>query len=1130
MAVGSSIDIRTWLEEVGLGRYADLFVQHEISYEVLPELTALDIDRLALPTGPRRQVIVAIRELTHGTQARRAEDAAERRQVTVMLCDLVGSTALSTRMDPEDYRALMEAYREICEEVLTHYDGHVAQWRGDAMMAYTGWPNAYEDAAERGVRAALDIVREVKKVKAEPALQVRIGLATGTVVVGAVSRADDAVARLAVGDTPNLAARLQELATPDEVIIASRTRRLVGGSFELTDLGTSDLKGITGSTQAWRVVKVATTPGRFEASRGDRLTPLVGRAEELALLQQLLRQADGGAGQATLVSGEAGIGKSRLISELRRHAEAHGPRVLRFQCSPYTRNSAFWPWTDHIERALDFAREDAPAKRLERLEYWLRRELERPLEDVRFIGSLASLPCEARYGPLPLTPQKYKEETLRALVGMVEAAARRGCRLLLFEDLHWVDPTTLEVLDLLMARLPTIPLLAVLTHRPEFGGRWQDQSHVKAISLSRLLPAQCLQMVSRLIGGRSMPSGLAERIVETTDGVPLFVEELTQSILESGQLKANGDRYEDAGAAQAIAVPATLTDSLMARLDRSLPVKEIAQIGAVIGREFSYEVIAAVSARPGTELEDLLERLEASGLVSCQGTPPKATFVFKHALVQKVAYESLLKSRRQKLHLDIARVLEKRFPHLKDTEPEVLAEHFTNAELFAESVPYWLRAGQNALVRLALTEAIAHLQQGLAAAAKMPPSDARDAQELECRVLLSTAWEAYGGWPAPQLAEVLKPALPLARAAGQPRALARALWGVWVQLMSVGPVAESLVWAQQLLDEGRQRDDEEMQIVGHMSVMVTNFWLGYPRVVEQHARAILARYDRARHGHIVRSMNHDPKTLAGIYLTQVLWMLGYPDQAVALVPARDAHAREVAHPFDTGFALTLGAWVFHYRREPEQQRARSETIQHIAQETGLPFLSEVLAPFLNDGLALAQQGLLAEGIEQMQKGIQYWEGSGAMTVTPYVRSRLGEALALQGDVAAGLTHVDAMLEQIAKPGWEERSHLAEVLRLKGWMLALKGDNEGAERSYRVSLDWAREQQAKSWELRTATSLARLWQAQSRPAEARALLAPVYDWFTEGFDTPDLAEARALLAALSGELQATPVTTPRRVGM
>jgi predicted ATPase len=733
--------------------------------------------------------------------------------------------------------------------------------------------------------------------------------------------------------------------------------------------------------------------------------------------------------------------------------------------------------------------------------------------DAELFADMVSLRNDGRYRGLNLSAIQRRDRTLEVLIGQIEALAQINPVLMIFEDAQWADPTSLEALGQAVNRIANRRVLLIVTFRPEFDAPWIGHPHVTALTINRLGQREVSAMIDRVVGGnKSLAESVREDIIERTDGIPLFVEELTKAVLEAESHRA----AEHAIAVippPALEVPASLHASLMARLDR-LPAKEVAQIGAAIGREFSYELVAAVAPGPKAVLKHALERLTASGLAFRRGTPAEATYSFKHALVQDAAYDSLLKSKRQELHAKIARAIEERFPNIKATQPEVLAHHYTRAGLFKQGAAYWLEAGQKALSGMALTEAVAHLEAGLGVIGNLPASEARDRSELECRVLLGTAWEAYRGWPAPQLAEVLKPALPLARAARQPKLLAPTLWGLWVQMMSVGPVAESLVWAEELLSAGEDLADEELLLVGHMAVMVTNFWLGNPLVVERHARAIMERYVQERHGQIVKSVNHDPKTLAGIYLPLVLWMLGYPDRAVAIVHERDSHARRIGHPFDSGFVLTLGAWVFHYRREPEKQYACNKAIQKLARDSGLPFLSEVLAPFLSTGISLAQMGRLSEGIEHMQTGIRLWESAGARTVTPYIRSRLGEALALSGDVEGGLSHVDAMLEQISRPGWQERGHLAEILRLKGWMLSLKGDFAGAEKNYLASFDWARQQQAKSWELRTATSLARLWQAQRKRKQAYDLLAPVYSWFTEGFDTKDLIEAKALIAELT----------------
>ena len=673
----TAVDVASWLRNLGLERYEAAFRENDVSAEDLCHLTADDLKELGVAAvGHRRRLLVAIAKLQDDAaspQAVRPTDdhlasisAGERRQLTVMFCDLVGSTALSEKLDPEELRSLLHAYRTLCGDVIARYDGFVARYVGDGILTYFGWPTAHEEDAERAVRAALEIVHTVKRASSTEDLSVRIGIATGPVVVGETAGAGDQ-SKLAVGSTPNLAARLQGLAAADQIVIAASTRRLVGNAFELTDLGEHDLKGIAEPVHAWRVERALVTESRFDANRGgSALTPLVGREEELDLLLRRWSQAKDGEGQVVLLSGEPGIGKSRILSALRERLEAQGVQALRFQCSPYYVNSAFWPIIDNFERALKFTRDETADAKLDKLEALIVTHYGRPLADVRFVASILSIPCEERYGALPMTPQKHKDETLRTLVDLTEAAARQQPSVMLFEDAHWADPTTLEVLDLLIDRVRTVPLLVVLTHRPEFQSRWSEQGHVGALNLSKLTRTQSAAMVSTLAGGKALPAALLEQILTRTDGVPLFVEELTKSILESGELKEAGDHYEYAGSARAVTIPATLRDSLMARLDRFMPVKEIAQIGAAIGREFSYELIAAVAPMPQAQLDDALAQLSESGLAFRRGTPPDAVYTFKHALVQDAAYDSLLKSRRQELHAKIARVIEAALPEHQD--------------------------------------------------------------------------------------------------------------------------------------------------------------------------------------------------------------------------------------------------------------------------------------------------------------------------------------------------------------------------------------------------------------------------------------------------------------------------------
>ncbi len=611
----AAVNVGSWLRNLGLEQYEAAFRENGVSGEVLRHLTADDLKELGVAAvGHRRQLLVAIAELRDGapSAARPAENqlasrsAGERRQLTMMFCDLVGSTALSEKLDPEELRSLLHEYRVLCGNVIARYDGFVARYVGDGILTYFGWPTAHEEDAERTVRAALEIVQTVKRASSIEDLSVRIGIATGPVVVGEAAGTGDQ-SKLAVGSTPNLAARLQALASADQIVIAASTRRLIGNAFELIDLGEHDLKGIAEPVHSWRVERASVTESRFDANRGDQaLTPLVGREEELDLLLRRWSQARDSEGQVVLLSGEPGIGKSRILSALRERLEAQGVQALRFQCSPYYVNSAFWPIIDNFERRLKFARDETTDSKLDKLEALIVPGYGRPLADVRFVASILSIPPEARYGALPMTPQKHKDETLRTLVDLTAAAARRQPSVMLFEDAHWADPTTLEVLDLLIDRVRTVPLLVVLTHRPEFQSRWSEQGHVGALNLSKLTRTQSAAMISVLAGGKALPAALLEQILTRTDGVPLFVEELTKAVLESGELKDEGDHYEYGGVTRTLTIPATLRDSLMARLDRFMPVKEIAQIGAAIGREFSYKLIAEVAPMPHAQLDDSL--------------------------------------------------------------------------------------------------------------------------------------------------------------------------------------------------------------------------------------------------------------------------------------------------------------------------------------------------------------------------------------------------------------------------------------------------------------------------------------------------------------------------------------------
>jgi class 3 adenylate cyclase len=638
------VDIAAWLRGLGLEQYEPAFRANEIDTRVLPSLTSEDLREIGVvPIGHRRRLLDAIATLNSplpNPPGIRGEGGvwaqAERRQLTVMFCDLVGSTALSARLDPEDYREVIAAYHRTVAKIIADAGGYVSRYMGDGVLVYFGYPQAHEDDAERAVRAGLACVDAVGRLDVKSLkLQARVGIATGLVVVGDVIGEGPAQEQSVVGETPNLAARLQALAQPETVVIATGTRRLLGDLFEYRDLGTIEVKGIAAPVAAWQVLYPSAVASRFEALRGSALTPLIGRDEEIDLLLRRWARAQKGDGQVVLISGEPGIGKSRIAAELEVHLHAEPHIRLRYFCSPYHQDSALYPFIDQLGRASGFVRDDPPAARLEKLEALLARAAP-PDEDVAFIADLLSLPAAGLH-PLPnLSPQRKKERTLEALLRQLEGLARQHSVLMVFEDAHWVDPTSRELLDLTIERLRNLPVLLIVTFRPEFQPIGTAQQQVTMLALNRLGRRDRSTLVAQIAGGKTLPDEVVDQIVDRTDGVPLFIEELTKSVLESG--------------VPLVGIPTTLHDSLMARLDRLAPVRLVAQIGAAIGRQFSYDLLRAVSPFPEDQLQAALARLVASELVFERGAPPDAFYTFKHALVQDAAHGSLLRSARQQLH------------------------------------------------------------------------------------------------------------------------------------------------------------------------------------------------------------------------------------------------------------------------------------------------------------------------------------------------------------------------------------------------------------------------------------------------------------------------------------------------
>jgi class 3 adenylate cyclase/predicted ATPase len=1026
-----------------------------------------------------------------------------------MFCDLVGSTPMSSRLDPEDLREVIAAYHRAVAEVITRLDGFVSRYMGDGVLAYFGYPQAHEDDAERAVRAGLGAIGAVSRLYVKSVkLQTRVGIATGLVVVGDLIGEGSAQEQSVIGETPNLAARLQTLAEPDTVVIAGGTRRLVGDLFEYRDLGAVEVKGIAAPVPAWQVLRPSGVASRFEALRGSVLTPLVGRDEEIDLLARRWACAKAGDGQVVLISGEPGLGKSRITEALDEHLHVEPHFRLRYFCSPYHQDSALFPFIDQLGRAAGFASDDLPMAKLEKIEALLARAAP-PDENVAFLADLLSLPAAERH-PLPnLTSQRKKERTLEALIHQLKGLAQQEPVVMVFEDAHWIDPTSLELLDLTVERVRSLPVLLVVTFRPEFQAPWTGQPQVTTLALNRLDRRDRTVLVEQIAGGRALPDEVVAQIADRTDGVPLFVEELTKSVLESGLLREEGDRYVLDGALPAFAIPTTLHASLLARLDRLASVRLVAQIGATIGREFSYELLRAVSRLPEDELQVSLARLVASELVFQRGTPPDALYTFKHALVQDAAHSSLLRGARQKLHAQIAGALETHSPEIMENQPELLAQHYAEAGLVEKSVALWGEAGRRSVARSAMAEAAAQYHKGLDQLALLPDDPKRKRQELELRSSLSAVLIAVKGFAAPETGDAYARARKLWEKLGSPGEFLQIPYGQSRYHMNRGELDLAQRLDKDLLRLSRQRNDAAGLVLGHYSSGRTLVFAGRFASSRSQLEEAVALYNPISHGSLVQQAAVDPQVASQAYLGIVLFCLGFPDQALARSSAAVAEARRLAHPPSLASSLMNGTTVLLLVGDDAALDERANQLVAVTTEQGFPFWGAVGTIYR--GWVKVKNGDVAEGISLLRSGSTAYRATGARVWMPYHIALLARAYEIAGQIEEGLTQLDDALQIVERTG--ERWLDAELYRHKGQLLLRQGHSEAAEELYRNALRIAEQQQAKLWELRASVSLARLRRDQGRRAEARDLLAPVYDWFTGGFDTPDLKEAKSLLDEL-----------------
>jgi class 3 adenylate cyclase/predicted ATPase len=1120
--------IADWLDKLGLRQYARCFAENDINYTILSDLTDQDLKEIGVSSlGHRRQLLRAIADLKDveknapevaiASASPRPTDSAERRQVTVMFADLVGSTALSARMDPEDLRTVIGAYHRCVAETVARFDGFVAKYMGDGVLIYFGYPHAHEDDAERAVRAGLALAEAVSSLAAPEPLQVRIGVATGLVVVGDLVGSGEAQERGVVGETPNLAARLQGIAEPNMVIIAESTRRLLGNLFEFENLGSKDLKGIAGPTHAWAALRARSVESRFEALHTSGLTALVGREEEFELLRRRWARAKTGEGQVVLLSGEPGIGKSRLTAALLERLAGEPHTRLRYFCSPQHMDSALYPIIGQMERAAGLAHGDTPQAKLDKLDALLA-QTSTSVRDASLFAEMLSLPNDGRYPALELAPEQRRQKTLAALGLQLEAITRASPVLIILEDAQWGDPTSLEAFGRTVDQIRSLRVLLIVTFRPEFEPPWIGQPHVMALTLNRLTRRDIGAMIDHVAGNKPLPASLRQDIIERTDGIPLFVEEMTKAVLEA---ESEGEARRTVGAvpSPALAVPASLYASLMARLDRLGSAKEVAQIGAAIGREFSHALLAEVVRRSDEELGSALDRLVAAGLLFRQGVPPHATYLFKHALVQDAAYGTLLREPRRVLHARIAETLQSQFAEIAENQPELVARHCTEAGQIGRAAGLWGKAGQRSLARSALVEAAAQFTRALDQIARLPSTPALRREEIKLQVALMTPLFHVKGYAAPEsraAAERARLLIEQAEARGEPPedplVLFSVLYSFWVAnfLAFDGDVAREL--SAQFLALAEKQAATFPLVIGHRLMGSSLLCTGDIAEGRAHYDQAIALYDPAEHRPLATRFGQDARVTILSYRSLALWMLGYPEAALADADHALRDAREIGHAATLMYALSLTSNTQTMCGKYGAANAQTDEVIALADEKGVLYWKA--HGMQTRGRLLALTGKAAEAVHVITAGITAWRSTGAMLRIPLYLPYLARAYAELGQFDDAWRCIGEAMNAIETT--KETLFEAEVHRIAGEiaLMSPERDTAKAEAYFARALAVALQQQAKSWELRAATSMARLWRDLGKRDEARDLLAPVYGWFIEGLDTLDLKQAKALLVELA----------------
>jgi class 3 adenylate cyclase/predicted ATPase len=1105
-----------WLGRHGLGQYAQRFAENNIDYSVLPDLTEDDLEKVGVLLGHRKKLLRAIGAVRARSQTRDTSKVslagteatppaqrrdAEFRQITVMFCDLVGSTELSVKLDPEDLQKLVDAYRRECSTAIRRYGGEVARYFGDGVMAFFGWPRAHEDNALRAVHAALEIVSGVTNISGPVTLACRVGVCSGPVVVGDIGNSANSLSLDAVGETPNIAARLQILAAINTVVISESTRRLASAAFDLQDLGRQELKGVTEPVHVYRVLAAKNASSRFEAAHPGSLTPLVGRSSELSLLLDRWEKVKEGDGQAILLSGIPGVGKSRLLHELKSRIQEEPHLLLHHQCSPYHTQSAFFPVIEQIEQAAQLTAREADADKIAKLQAYLPRLTDGSIEPLLLIAKLLSITTENRKELSELTPQQIKNRTISTLVDMLLAYSMQRPTLCIFEDAHWLDPSTLELVELIISRIGHARVMLIVSCRPEFRPTWLAHANITTHSLTRLSQTEVRTMIRDVLRGGSIPQQLVDQIIEKADGVPLFIEELTSSTL-SAPLRTRGTFTAS------LRVPETLSDALMERLDRVAPSRRVAQIAAVIGREFSHNLLSAASQVDEDNMQSALSLLEQADIIYRVGVSPFVRFAFKHALLRDAIYDTLLRSKRQQIHADIAAILQRDFPQLVENQPEVLAYHYQEAGNHQLAIRCWFESGQRAVAHSANVEAIANFRKALQLLNALQETPERTKQEIDIQLALGIPLIAVQGYAAAETREAFSRARALCLRLGNIPEYFQALFGSWGNLWMGGNNRDALGMADEFLTRSRALSDPVLLMVAHRVIGSTLLTLGDFQSSSSHFEETIRLSTGREKQQLYNLYMVEPQAASLLLLSWDLWFLGHPDQSLSRVSEALALAQDLGQPYTVAFAHYMTSVVHLLRGDAARGLESAGKSFEISQEQR--FSLYVTLSRISRGRAICDLGRLEEGRAEIELGIDEARRSGVGFMLPMMDSWLAEVHAKIGENERALAIVERALTDIGDVtgrAWEAELHRQRAQIL----LAFDPSKVTEAESYlKKSIEVALGQSAKSLELRAATSLAEFWRMQGRADEARALLEPIYRWFREGAETADLRRARATL--------------------